>query len=1035
MAATKRTKKAAIAVIGGLGLVVTLLVVALLMLPRLIGLPSLGNQLAREASRRLGAEVKVHALRLSFWPLPHVTLDRVSLSLPRTIDVTVESVSAFPELLPLVRGKLQLAELRLERPDVRVYRAPPRDDAAVSLDHTSVARFTESVTSALAVLSSMSSSYAPGLVVLVNAGSVELSVGNESALQVTDIHTQIDLPSNRFALALTCRSNLWEQLSGSFSLASDAAMLDAQATQVNVASVRHVVTRIAGEVPLIRDIFSVLQGGTVPEITFRSRASSLDGLAEEQALVIQGRLLDGRIHLPGLDLDFDDVTGDATVADGLLGGTQISAQFGKSRLTAATLRIGLGDEAPDLKVDTHVRADAAEVAGLLARLVKGKVLSEQLHRFTDVAGTLSGQLLLGGTTKDATVTADISALDVSARLPGMKQPLRIGGGRVFYDARGIAATDLQLRATGLALSQLSVRVDWGRTPVLLDAATGNARIVVDEVSPWLAAAGWLPRSPWTSRVPKGTLVLNSLRVSGPALAPADWQFELVGAARNLEIESQWLGQRVTILHPVALSNLRLAHGPVWTSFSAKVPVLNGLSGAVDLAWNADELNIKRLSIRDRESQAWLSLRRTQRELELTFAGNVTRATLEAVAPENPLLPGWLRGDLRARVVTDELTRSTAEGRLEAGDILLPVAGDTPLRVTRVTVDANAGVANVAAAIDAGADDHLQVQGRLTPSPRVFLLDGTLTLDHLSWERLAPLLNRGRGDGEQQATHAWNLPLRGTLRVAAESFTYDSFTWKPLRATVDFGAGGLTAMVTDATVCGIATPGRIAVTPEGLTLAFEPSAKNQELDKVLTCLTGEKTLANGHYSLAGNATARGEPVTLATATQGHAEFTAKDGRIYRMWVLAKVLSLLSLATGSVGNLLDLPKDGLAYDTIKVQSDLRDGALAVRAATLDGPSVKIACSGTVDLLRRTVDLTMLAAPFTAVDAVVSRIPVIGTILGGRLISIPIRVTGALDEPEVIPLSPSAVGSSLMGIMKSTLRLPIRVIQPLLPGGEKP
>ena len=40
----------------------------------------------------------------------------------------------------------------------------------------------------------------------------------------------------------------------------------------------------------------------------------------------------------------------------------------------------------------------------------------------------------------------------------------------------------------------------------------------------------------------------------------------------------------------------------------------------------------------------------------------------------------------------------------------------------------------------------------------------------------------------------------------------------------------------------------------------------------------------------------------------------------------------------------------------------------------------------------------------------------------------------KPKVIPLSLEAVGSGLLGIMKRTLQLPVKVIQPVLSGEEK-
>ena len=64
---------------------------------------------------------------------------------------------------------------------------------------------------------------------------------------------------------------------------------------------------------------------------------------------------------------------------------------------------------------------------------------------------------------------------------------------------------------------------------------------------------------------------------------------------------------------------------------------------------------------------------------------------------------------------------------------------------------------------------------------------------------------------------------------------------------------------------------------------------------------------------------------------------------------------------------------------------------------------------------------------------KIPLISTVLGGKLISIPFRAKGDLTDPMVIPLSPTAVGSGVLGVMERTLKLPITIIQPLMPDEE--
>ena len=92
--------------------------------------------------------------------------------------------------------------------------------------------------------------------------------------------------------------------------------------------------------------------------------------------------------------------------------------------------------------------------------------------------------------------------------------------------------------------------------------------------------------------------------------------------------------------------------------------------------------------------------------------------------------------------------------------------------------------------------------------------------------------------------------------------------------------------------------------------------------------------------------------------------------------------------------------------------------------------VACEGDIDLVDDKMNLVILVAPFKTIDRIVKKIPLIGSVLGGKIVSIPFRAKGDIDNPTVIPLSPTAVGSGVLGIMERTLKLPITIIQPLFP-----
>jgi hypothetical protein len=90
--------------------------------------------------------------------------------------------------------------------------------------------------------------------------------------------------------------------------------------------------------------------------------------------------------------------------------------------------------------------------------------------------------------------------------------------------------------------------------------------------------------------------------------------------------------------------------------------------------------------------------------------------------------------------------------------------------------------------------------------------------------------------------------------------------------------------------------------------------------------------------------------------------------------------------------------------------------------------------VDYIRNKIDVMVLVAPFKTVDWVVKKIPLVRRVLRGTLIAVPIKVTGDLADPKVSPMSASAVGSSLLDVMKRTVKLPLEVIDVEPTGGAE-
>jgi uncharacterized protein YhdP len=191
---------------------------------------------------------------------------------------------------------------------------------------------------------------------------------------------------------------------------------------------------------------------------------------------------------------------------------------------------------------------------------------------------------------------------------------------------------------------------------------------------------------------------------------------------------------------------------------------------------------------------------------------------------------------------------------------------------------------------------------------------------------------------------------------------------------------------------------------------------------------------GKFDFDGKVTGQGKYEEAAKSLQGNFKYNADGGTIYRFGLLGKIFAFLNVTEVFSGRLPDLAEEGFAYNFATAKGDLQDGKLALKELIIDSPSMEIVCLGDIDYVDEKLDLKVLVAPLRTVDLIVKKTPIVRDILGGTLVSIPIKVTGDWGNPTVAPLSPSAVGSGLLGIIKRTLELPVKLIEPLAPDNEQ-
>jgi hypothetical protein len=517
--------------------------------------------------------------------------------------------------------------------------------------------------------------------------------------------------------------------------------------------------------------------------------------------------------------------------------------------------------------------------------------------------------------------------------------------------------------------------------------------------------------------------------------------------------AKWAFPRLGIPHPYAPR----------TPFSVTGSTLSwerGGSAFVDaeLAWPSgpdvsfslrktpEMLSIEPLVIRDAASDVSVSFHFDPETAKGRYSGTLSGSTLEKVAPI-PVRPGQrIHGEMEVVLDRNDPRRSSARGTIDAVDLSVPWKRLAPLVIRRITLSAEGGKVRVASSDLLWDDVPLSLTGTAQFGGETVVANLDITTGDIDIGRMmssirpespggpeagASAAAESRPDGTARSP---GFPVTGILRFRADSVSHGSLTWRPFRSQADIGSDRVRISLTEAILCRISTLGTLTFDSSGWAVELAATAEGEDFDATMTCLSGREVSFTGEYGITARVAGKGTGDALVRSLKGPVKLTLADGRIYRMTLLSRILTYLNVNELVRGGLPDLDEEGFPYRTLDVRGEMSDGKFLLEEATMDAPSMGIVATGEVDLLSRKGDLEVLVSPFRTVDTVVRKIPILRYILGGTLVAIPVTVRGDIGDPKVRTMDPASVGKGLLGIVERTLKVPARVITPILPGDRK-
>ncbi len=788
----------------------------------------------------------------------------------------------------------------------------------------------------------------------------------------------------------------------SLSPGQEASSLEFTGEQIDIRQARQVCLPLLKGFETSEILFDILRSGTAQKVTVGFKSEGIDQLFNTKNIFISGCSDSTTVKIPHVPVIVDNASGRAEMKDGILQIHPESGHVGQTIVTGGDLDINLiHQHTVPFSGRFPLKLDLAELPAALISMLPGTSLAREMSKISDLTGSSEAILELENTNSHKDLGVKVIAKNIHAigKYRPIPLPIQINGGSFLLDNRKVVLRNMSGAIGNSKISKLNAEIDTrGLVPMHIKNMAAN--IILEQALPLVERYPGVPQKLGPMKNTSGIMIIKALDVKGPMFSPNLWQAHMTGQVDKGSVvfnnntngisdlffqfkaapstitladiactvkDLTWLEKNISaqynqsITLPLTLTQGQFVKQPDGCLFQGQLLTTSGTK----VLCKADgptinKISLSQLKIKDGErTDADVTFYKNPEMPKINFAGKLDKTTLENLLYTDSYLYRQLR----------------------------EVAGAK--RFTISTDQTN----NI-----------------------------TITADTLN---LAPLLPAK----EPPVSTAPPRPLfkQEHIFLNVNTLDYDQREYQRVQAKATMNQSVTDIDITHATLCDLDLSGRITINHAGdnsgvLTRIFFNTDQAKEVSLSLGCLTGSQSVIEGRYTLVGELSGVGQSLTQAKFKQnGHLNFKAQSGRIFKATLLSRVLSVVNILGET-----DIQQQGFGFKTFTANADIKDSVVHIKNAVIDADNMAIIAEGWADPLNDALDITLLVAPFKTIDTIIKYIPIVNTILNGRLVSFPIRAYGKISDPTVVPLHPSAVGKGLLNLLGDLVKTPGRLIE---------
>ena len=190
---------------GAIFLIILFIALAFIV-PRIVDSAWLKETIRTEVAKQVYGELEFKKAKLAILPVPSVSLQQISLTIPETVQIHLDILTVYPKLLPLLVGDISISKIVVETPD---FSLPLPEKLGRGTNKEKAFYFSDALDNTFAKLAPILAAI-PGLNAGVHNGTLRLFAGSDAVFLLQNINGSFAVSTDSLTAAASCSSNIWD---------------------------------------------------------------------------------------------------------------------------------------------------------------------------------------------------------------------------------------------------------------------------------------------------------------------------------------------------------------------------------------------------------------------------------------------------------------------------------------------------------------------------------------------------------------------------------------------------------------------------------------------------------------------------------------------------------------------------------------------------------------------------------------------------------------------------------------------------------